>query len=82
MAKYIIKNNLPEKEKELLGRFFDTADALFTGIARTTFLQMADWLAKRYDTNVIFRNQKGKELRGRIQVEIDGMFYYVELYKV
>lgn len=35
-----------------------------------------------YQTKVTFRNKSGVDLRGTIQVDINGFYYYVELFKV
>ena len=64
----------------MLSRHFDFGTSMYTGVARNTFLRLADHLADWHDTKVIFRNTNGKPLRGTIQVEIDGFYYYVELY--
>ena len=71
MAKYIIKNNLPFDFPTLLAWKDERA-------ARAYFLDTAKTLAKNYQTKVVFRTEP---LRGTIQVEIDGFYYYVELYK-
>lgn len=69
-GKYIIKSNIPtgevtEKEHTLMKD------------ARKHFFEIAGLLSKAYDTKVSFRS---KPLRGTIKVEIDGFYYYVELY--
>ena len=72
MAKYIIKNNLPDGIISPVGAMgeFD---------AERHFLGLANHLTTNgYSIKVAFRN---KPLRGRIQAEIDGFYYYVELYK-
>lgn len=73
MGKYIIKNNLPT-ESDHTPDVWQTANE-----ARTDFMDIINILSAKYHTKVVFRN---KPLRGTIQVEIDGFFYYVELYKV
>lgn len=78
MTKYIIKDNLPEKAKNYA---IDTNSPLYTAEARSAFLRYANSLADYYSTKMTFRNEKGSALRGTIQVEIDGFYYYVELYK-
>lgn len=78
MAKYIIKDNLPIERKPI---HMVKDNSLYTAEAKKTFFNTADYLADLYDTKVIFRNEKGKPLRGTIKVEIDGFYYYVELFK-
>ena len=75
MAKYIIKNNLPT-ETDRTPLVLNTAQA-----ARKEFLRIVDQLSAKYQTKVFYRNVKSKPLRGQIQAEIDGFYYYVELYK-
>ena len=75
MTKYIIKNNLPKKI------IADTGEMTKRKAARF-FLGLVNHLSTNdYKIKVVFRNEKGKDLRGTIQVEIDGFYYYVELYK-
>ena len=75
LQSYIIKNNLPEtcsiKQYEGLTR----DDAM------KHFMFIIDLLSGRFTIKVFFRNEKYKFLRGTIKVEIDGFYYYVELYK-
>ncbi len=76
MAKYRIKNNLPGKIVS------DTEDMTKVKASRF-FLGLVNHLSTNdYKIKVVFRNEVGKDLRGTIQVEIDGFFYYVELFKV
>lgn len=76
MAKYVIKNNLPKKIITETGDMNKREAAHF-------FLGLVNHLnTNDYKISVMFRNEKGKDLRGTISVEIDGFFYYVELYKV
>lgn len=72
MAKYIIKNNLPT-ESDHTPSVWNTAKE-----AREDFMDIARLLSEKYNTKITFRR---KPLRGTIQVEIDGFYYYVELYK-
>jgi len=72
MAKYIIKNNLPTESCHEPS-VWNTAKA-----AQEDFNDIAILLTRKYPTKIVFRN---KPLRGTIQVEIDGFYYYVELYK-
>lgn len=73
MAKYVIKNNLPEKDGACPNFKFESAKE-----ARKRFMEIAKNLAVDDMIKVTFRS---KPLRGTIQVEIDGFYYYVELYK-
>ena len=76
MAKYRIKNNLPKKIVADTGDFNKQDAAHF-------FLGLVNHFnTNNYRIKVVFRNEKGKDLRGTIQVEIDGFYYYVELFKV
>lgn len=75
MAKYIIKNNLPN---EFISKSFkhtlkdkEEARLVFKDIVEVLYL-------KSYPVKVTFHR---KQMRGTIQVEIDGFYYYVELYK-
>lgn len=73
MGKYIIKNNLPT-ESDHTPDVWQTEEEAMIVFGNTVGI-----LRAKYPTKVVFRN---KPLRGTIQVEIDGFFYYVELYKV
>ena len=78
MEKYVIKDNLPEGiiKAYSIVRFGRTN-------AVKRFMTIFKLLnASGYNTKMTFRNQKQKPLRGTIQVEIDGFYFYVELYKV
>lgn len=69
--KYIIKNNLPTTPWRM---------SVMTDGKRATdeFMRWVVSLsAARYAIKVFFRTEP---LRGRIQVEIDGFYYYVELF--
>lgn len=72
MAKYIIKNNLPI---DLDNRTIEWESAKW---ARQEFMDIAKRLSEKYQTKFFLRTNP---LRGTIQVEIDGFYYYVELYK-
>lgn len=74
MAKYIIKDNLPigKRHEEIWKK---------ESSAKSAFLAMAGQLAERYSVKTYFRNRSGKDLRGTIQVDIDGFYYYVELFR-
>ena len=75
MAKYVIKNNLPTNIIHNTGKMNRKE-------AATHFIGLVYHLnVNNYKMKVVFRNEKGKDLRGTIQVEIDGFYYYVELYK-
>lgn len=69
--KYVIKNNLPKGNGHTQDEFTSAK------MARKAFLRMAEELADRWYIKVSYRE---KPLRGTIQVEIDGFYYYVELY--
>lgn len=69
---YVIKNNIPT-ESEHKPDVWKTAKA-----AKKDFLEILNILSAKYPTNVYLRT---KPLRGTIKVEIDGFYYYVELYK-
>ena len=71
MAKYIIKSNVPSGK--ITKAEHDNAKE-----AKRHFLDIVSLLSKAYPTKVFLRT---KPLRGTIQVEIDGFYYYVELYK-
>ena len=71
MAKYIIKNNLPNDIPSPI--YKRTAKE-----ARQEFMDIAKTLSEKCPTKMTFRTRL---LRGTIQVEIDGFYYYVELYK-
>ena len=79
MTKYIIKDNLPSDKR---ARHIETQCSLYKSEARDCFLKYANYLSDYYDIKVVFRNEKGKTLRGTIRVEIDGFYYYVELFKM
>ena len=69
--KYVIKHNLPtESERENLE--WKSAKQ-----ARKAFFEISAELAYHWYIKVSYRE---KPLRGTIQVEIDGFYYYVELY--
>lgn len=74
MAKYIIKDNLPVGKNHLETWKKEQS-------AKSAFLAMAGQLAERYSVKTYFRNMPGKDLRGTIRVEIDGFYYYVELFR-
>lgn len=69
--KYVIKHNLPIMYME------DYVEYPSHRAARMAFLSTSIVLADRYYIKVTYRE---KPLRGTIQVEIDGFYYYVELY--
>lgn len=76
MAKYRIKNNLPNK-------IIEPTRTMNRKEAARHFMGLQYHLnVNNYNTKMVFRNQEDKDLRGTIQVEIDGFYYYVELYKV
>ena len=70
--KYIIKHNMPVKYME------EYVEYPTHRAARMAFLATAIVMADKYYIKVTYRE---KPLRGTIQVQIDGFYYYVELYK-
>ena len=75
MEKYVIKNNLPDGIIKPTGEF-TRQNAL------KHFLGLVNYLNDHsYWFKVYLRDEKGKQLRGQIKVEVDGFYYYVELYK-
>jgi len=69
---YEIKCNAPKFERHKTY----VSDA----IAKCDFFSLlAQFEARGYNVKTFFRNSS--PMRGRIQVEIDGFFYYVELFK-
>ena len=84
MAKYIIKNNLPDEIHNALERRYGTFVNMGTSTARNMFLKTVYFLnnyTEAFIVDINYRSEKRKPLRGTIQVEIDGFYYYVELYK-
>lgn len=74
MAKYVIKNNLPNGIIKPTGEFARQN-------ALKHFLGLVNYLNDHnYWFKVYLRDEKGKQLRGQIKVEVDGFYYYVELY--
>ena len=73
MAKYIVKNNIPTKYIDHHATEFETPNQ-----AKCFFNYLSKLCSDEYPTKIVFRNNP---LRGTIQVEIDGFYYYVELYK-
>lgn len=70
--RYIIKNNLPDSEGISTPQVWNTKKE-----AAKAFQDILATLEKKYPTKVFYRNTP---LRGQIQVEIDGFYYYVELF--
>lgn len=80
--KYIIKNNLPESDDADVQAVKIWCDKeLSRKEAQRLFFQIVKALTN-YPVKVFFRKEKEKPMRGQIQVEVDGFFYYVELFKV
>ena len=69
---YIIKNNLPTESTHVPDVYEKAKDA------KDSFAQIIKILKKKYRMEIFFRK---RPLRGRLQVEIDGFYYYVELFK-
>lgn len=83
--KYVIKNNLPEEESDLLLKRYGSLSDMYTATARNMFMKVLEYFRNRPGIKIIFvwyRDEKRKPLRGSIQVEIDGFYYYVELFKM
>lgn len=76
MARYSIKSNLP-------GGIVSEKGCMSRREAARRFTVAVNHLSntKGYPIDVTFRNMPGVDLRGTIQVDIDGFYYYVELYK-
>lgn len=70
--KYVIKNNLPNDSGSKQDEFTSAKNA------RRAFFRLSTELGDRWYIKVSYRE---KPLRGTIRVEIDGFYYYVELYK-
>ena len=75
MAKYVIKNNLPN---DFLSRSIQHSVEDNKELARLIFKDIVEILYLKWPIKVTFQEE---EMRGTIQVEIDGFYYYVELYK-
>ncbi len=80
MEKYVFKNNLPDcgVREHIQIKYKDPIDRY---AAEEAFFKTAKSLCYVYNTKIIFRNKRNMPLRGTIQAEIDGFYYYVELYK-
>ena len=75
MEKYSFRNNLPSGIINPVGN-------MNRKNAAQHFIGLVNHLStNNYPTKVVLRNERNKPLRGTIQVEIDGFFYYIELYK-
>lgn len=75
--KYVIKHNLPE------GFFCDRIidNFLTRECASDYFVQIYKTLVSNgYGVKVFLRNEHDKPLRGQIRVEVDGFYYYIELF--
>ena len=73
---YVIKDNLPDGIIKPTGRFSNrTVVALyFSGLYNHLITNF-------YSATIFLRNESDKELRGTIKVEIDGFYYYIEVFK-
>lgn len=72
---YIVKHNVPD---------FPDQRATFNRKAKALQFwhnQQRLFMLFEYPYKTFLRNEKGKPLRGRCQVEVDGFYYYSELYK-
>ena len=80
MAKYIIKNNIPQcNETAMFKELYGDQIAQDSKQCAIVFFNDAVSELRDFVTKSFLRNEK--DLRGTIQVEIDGFYYYVELYK-
>lgn len=72
---YVIKNNLPDGIIKPTGEFTRRN-------AMKHFIGLVNYLNDNsYWFKVLLRDEKGKPLRGQIKVEVDGFYYYIELYE-
>lgn len=69
---YTIKSNVPDCHEPFHTKSVERA--------REKFLDICKALSAKYPCKMFLRDTGIKPLRGQIQVEIDGFFYYVELY--
>ena len=76
MAKYIIKNNLPTDHLKHVQEFGGKKEA------KESFIYTYQVFSALHPCKMYIRDEKGMTLRGTIQIEIGGFFYYVELFKV
>lgn len=73
--KYVIKNNLPE------GIINPTGVFPIRRNAAEHFMGLYNHLVcNGYGVKVFLRNEIDKPLRGQIRVEVDGFYYYIELF--
>lgn len=72
--KYVIKHNLPDG-------IIKPCDGTFTGCgAIQHFMGLVSFFINNgYETSHFLRNETNKPLRGTIEVNVDGFYYYVEL---
>lgn len=77
LEKYLIKDNLPEGIIKPYLTFARRSVALSRLLRVFTILN-----TKGYNVKLHLRDEKKKPLRGTIKVEIDGFYYYVELFKI
>lgn len=78
MEKYIIKNNIPAKKRIPIAVYDNRLEAMHD------FLEFYKTLSKFHDCKIYIRDWSYEDdtyIRGTIKAEIDGFFYYVELYK-
>jgi hypothetical protein len=72
MTYYTIKSNVPNHFHGPIHTHKERAKEIFLNICKE--------LSAKYPCKMFLRDTNEKPLRGQIQVEIDGFFYYVELY--
>lgn len=73
--RYVIKNNLPLRYMQPR-QYFATKEE-----AKKSFLFTYEVLSSMHTCKMFIRDERQKPLRGSMQIEIDGFFYYIELYK-
>lgn len=80
MEKYIIKNNIPDIiEACAFKLLFGNSRTYKKKSSARNYFHQAETCLSNFNTKSYLR--LGDIIRGTIQVEIDGFFYYVELYK-
>jgi len=48
--------------------------------AKNAFVFMFEKLSKKHSCKMFFRDTADKPMRGQLQVEVNGFYYYVELF--
>ena len=75
MANYIIKNNLPTEHLAKVQGFESKSEA------KESFINTYSIFSALHPCKMFIRDERDMVLRGTIQVEIDGFYYYFELYE-